>query len=187
MITIVSGLPRSGTSLMMQMLVAGGMAALSDGERQADTDNPRGYLEWERIKQLPKDPACIAEGEGKVVKVISRLLLSLPAGHTYRIIFMQRPLPEVLASQDQMLRRRGTFKEGTDPAILSGAFEKHLREVYAWMEGKPYVKVMRVQYHDVLSKPQQIGQQLAEFLEAPLDLEAMVQQVDASLYRNRSK
>jgi len=81
MITIVSGLPRSGTSLMMQMLVAGGMTPLSDGERTADADNPRGYLEWERIKQLPNDPGCIAEAEGKVVKVISRLLLSLPSNH----------------------------------------------------------------------------------------------------------
>jgi len=187
MITIVSGLPRSGTSLMMQMLVAGGMIALSDGERRADTDNPRGYLEWERIKQLPKDPACIAEGEGKVVKVISRLLLSLPAGHEYRIIFMQRPLPEVLASQDEMLRRRGTYREGTDPAAISAAFEKHLREVNAWIDGKPYVKTLRVPYHDALSKPKDISRQVAQFLEIPLDVNAMVQQVDASLYRNRSK
>lgn len=108
MITIVSGPPRSGTSLMMQMLVAGGMTPLADGRRQAEADNPRGYLEWEGIKQLPKDPNCIAEGEGKVVKVISRLLLSLPAGHEYRVIFTQRPLPEVLASQDRM-RRSGRF------------------------------------------------------------------------------
>ncbi len=187
MITIVSGLPRSGTSLMMQMLVAGGMPALADGQRQADTDNPRGYLEWERIKQLPNDPACITEAEGKVVKVISRLLLSLPAGHEYRIIFMQRPLPEVLASQDQMLRRRGTYKDGTDPAMISAAFEKHLREVNAWLEGKPYVKALRVQYHDVLGKPKEVMQQLAEFLGISLDVEAMVRQVDASLYRNRSK
>jgi hypothetical protein len=187
MITIVSGLPRSGTSLMMQMLVAGGMPALADGERRADTDNPRGYLEWERIKQLPNDPGCIAEGEGKVVKVISRLLLSLPAGHEYKIIFMQRPLPEVLASQDQMLRRRGTYKEGADSAAISAAFEKHLREVYAWLDGKPYVKALRVQYHDVLSRSKDVAQQLADFLEVPLDVEAMIQQVDASLYRNRSK
>jgi hypothetical protein len=187
MITIVSGLPRSGTSLMMQMLVAGGMPALSDGERRADTDNPRGYLEWERIKQLPDDPGCIAEGEGKVVKVISRLLLSLPAGHEYRIIFMQRPLPEVLASQDQMLRRRGNYKEGADPAAISAAFEKHLREVYAWLDGKSYVKAIRVQYHEVLSKPKDIARQLVQFLEIPLDVEAMIQQVDASLYRNRAR
>jgi hypothetical protein len=187
MITIVSGLPRSGTSLMMQMLVAGGLPALSDGERRADTDNPRGYLEWERIKQLPNDPACIAEGEGKVVKVISRLLLSLPAGHEYRIIFMQRPLPEVLASQDEMLRRRGNYKEGADPVVIAAAFEKHLREVYAWLENKPYVTTLRIQYHDVLSQPKEIGQRLAQFLGTSLDVEAMVQQVDASLYRNRAK
>lgn len=187
MITIVSGLPRSGTSLMMQMLVAGGMTALSDGERRADLDNPRGYLEWEQIKQLPNDPRCIAEGEGKVVKVISRLLLSLPAGHEYRVIFMQRPLPEVLASQDQMLRHRGTYKEGVNPAIISAAFEKHLREVDAWLEGKAYVKAMRVPYHEVLSNPKEIGQQLAQFLNLSLEVEAMAQQVDASLYRNRAK
>ena len=172
---------------MMQMLVAGGMTALSDGERQADTDNPRGYLEWERIKQLPDDPNCIGEGEGKVVKVISRLLLALSAGYEYRIIFMQRPLPEVLASQDQMLRRRGTYKEGTDPALISAAFEKHLREVHAWMDGKPYVKALRVQYHDVLSTPKEISQKLAQFLDVALDVEVMTQQVDASLHRNRSK
>ncbi len=172
---------------MMQMLVAGGMTALSDGERQADTDNPRGYLEWERIKQLPNDPSCIAESEGKVVKVISRLLLSLPADHDYRIIFMQRPLPEVLASQDQMLRRRGTYKEGAKPAAISAAFEKHLREVYAWMDGKPYVQPLRVPYHEVLSKPKDVSEQLAEFLGIPLNVEAMTQQVDASLYRNRAK
>ncbi len=186
MITIVSGLPRSGTSLMMQMLVAGGMSPLSDGERQADTDNPRGYLEWERIKQLPNDPACIAEAEGKVVKVISRLLLSLPAGHEYRIIFMQRPLPEVLASQDQMMRHRGTYKEGANPAVMASAFEKHLREVYAWLDSKPHVKALRVPYHDVLNRPKVIGQEIAEFLGLPLILEAMCRQVDASLYRNRA-
>jgi hypothetical protein len=172
---------------MMQMLVAGGMSALSDGERHADTDNPRGYLEWERIKQLPNDPVCIAEGEGKVVKVISRLLLSLPAGHEYRIVFMQRPLPEVLASQDEMLRRRGTFKEGADPAMIGAAFEKHLREVYAWLDSKRYVKNFRVAYHDALSQPKEISQQLEQFLGIQLKVEAMVQQVDASLYRNRAR
>src|SRR5580704_4926692 len=129
MITIVSGLPRSGTSLMMQMLTAGGMPILSDGERKPDTDNPRGYLEWERIKQLPKDPGCIAEAEGKVVKVISLLLLSLPEGHEYRVIFMQRPLAEVLASQDVMMRNRGTANAGANASIIGAAFEKNLRAV----------------------------------------------------------
>ena len=187
MITIVSGLPRSGTSLMMQMLVAGGLAPLADGERKADTDNPRGYLEWERIKTLPNDPGCIAEAEGKVVKVISRLLLSLPSGYDYRVIFMQRPLPEVLASQDEMLKRRGTYKEGTNAAIITAAFEKHLREVYDWMEKTPRVQSMLVAYHDVLARPLEISRELATFLKVPLGLEAMTQQVDASLYRNRSR
>jgi hypothetical protein len=100
---------------------------------------------------------------------------------------MQRPLPEVLASQDEMLRRRGSYKPGADPAAISAAFEKHLREVYAWLEGKPYVKALRVQYHDVLSSPKDIGQQLVHFLEMPLDTDALAQQVDASLYRNRAK
>lgn len=186
MITIVSGLPRSGTSLMMQMLVAGGMTPLTDGERRADNDNPRGYLEWERIKTLPNDPECIAEAEGKVVKVISRLLLSLPASNEYRIIFMERPLAEVLASQDEMLRRRGTYKEGANPAAISAAFEKHLREVYSWLDSKPYVKSIRIAYHDALSQPEHVSRQIAEFLGIPLNLKAMIEQIDASLYRNRS-
>jgi len=187
MITIVSGLPRSGTSLMMQMLVAGGMSPLSDGERAADADNPRGYLEWERIKTLPNDPGCIAEGEGKVVKVISRLLLSLPAEYEYRVIFMQRPLPEVLASQDQMMKRRGTFKEGASQAAMATAFERHLKEVYAWLDGRAYVKVLQVPYHDALKQAQQTSKKIADFLEIPLDVVAMTEQVDASLYRNRGE
>jgi hypothetical protein len=187
MITIVSGLPRSGTSLMMQMLVAGGMTPLADGERKADADNPRGYLEWERIKQLPTDPSCIVEAEGKVVKAISKLLLSLPSGHEYRIVFMQRPLPEVLASQDEMLRRRGTFKDGVDSAIITGAFQKHLREVDTWFNGKPYVKILRVLYHEVLGDPKNAAERLAQFLEVNLNVDAMIQEVDPSLYRNRAK
>ena len=187
MITIVSGLPRSGTSLMMQMLAAGGMPILSDGERQADVDNPRGYLEWERIKQLPKDPSCIAEAEGKAVKVISLLLLSLPEGHEYRVVFMQRPLAEVLASQEVMLHHRGTAKPGADNSVVAAAFEKNLRAVNAWLESKSYVKTLRVSYHDVLRDPEDIGKRLTQFLGTELNVEAMTRQVDATLYRNRTR
>jgi hypothetical protein len=187
MITIVSGLPRSGTSLMMQMLAAGGVPILSDGERRADVDNPRGYLEWERIKQLPKNPGCIAEAEGKAVKVISQLLLSLPSGHEYRVIFMQRPLPEVMASQDEMLRRRGTFDPGEDNSVVARAFQDHLSDVYAWLNSKPYVKVSRVQYHAVLNEPKAVAETVAKFLELSLDVAAMTQQVDDTLYRQRRK
>ena len=161
------------------------MTPLSDGERTADADNPRGYLEWERIQQLPNDPGFIAEAEGKLVKVISRLLLSLPSNHEYRVIFMQRPLPEVLASQDQMLRRRG-YKEGANPAAMAAAFEKHLREVYAWLDGRPYVKSMRVSYHEALRQPEEATRKISEFLGVSLNMELMKRQVDASPYRNRT-
>ena len=187
MITIVSGLPRSGTSLMMQMLDAGGLPVLSDGERKADTDNPKGYLEWERIKQLPKDPSLIAEAEGKVVKVISQLILSLPAGHEYRIVFMQRPLPEVLKSQDEMLRRRGNTDSNADTSALEEAFQRHLIEVNKWLAGKANVRVSRVHYHRVLREPKAVAEEIAAFLQMPLDINAMVGQVDGSLYRNRMK
>lgn len=187
MITIVSGLPRSGTSLMMQMLVAGGMTALSDGERQADVDNPKGYLEWERIKQLPRDPTLIAEAEGKVVKVISQLLLSLPLTHEYRIIFMQRPLAEVMTSQEQMLQRRGTADPSVDPAAITRAFQNHLYEVNTWLNGKPNIGMLRVQYHSLLNEGSAICERVANFLHLTLDLEAMSRQVDQSLYRNRMK
>ena len=187
MITIVSGLPRSGTSLMMQMLAAGGMPILTDGERQADVDNPRGYLEWERIKQLPKDPACIAEAEGKAVKVISLLLLSLPEGHEYRVIFMQRPLAEVLASQEVMLHHRGTAKSSADNSVVAAAFEKNLHAVNAWLDSKAYVKTLRIPYHEVLRDAEDISQKLTQFLGIDLNVEAMTRQVDATLYRNRSR
>jgi len=170
---------------MMQMLAAGGMQILSDGGRAADVDNPRGYLEWERIKRLPRDPTCIAEAEGKAVKVISLLLLSLPEGHDYRVVFMQRPLPEVLASQQAMMRNRKTT--GADVSLIAGAFEKNLRAVDAWLDSKPYVKTLRVPYHDVLQDARAIAQKLTDFLEVPLNLDGMTQQIDTTLYRNRSK
>ena len=172
---------------MMQMLAAGGVPILSDGERRADVDNPRGYLEWERIKQLPKHPGCIAEAEGKAVKVISKLLLSLPVGHEYRVIFMQRPLPELMASQDEMLRRRGNFDPDEDNSVVARAFQDHLSDVYAWLNGKPYVKVSRVQYHADLREPKDSAEAVAKFLQLPLDVEAMTRQVDETLYRQRKK
>jgi Sulfotransferase domain len=171
---------------MMQMLASGGMPVLSDGERKADSDNPRGYLEWERIKQLPRDPLCIAEAEGKAVKIISLLLLSLPEGHDYRVIFMQRPLSEVLASQETMMRNRGTTGTAANASVMSAAFEKNLRAVDAWLESKAYVKTLRLPYHEVVSDPKTSAQKIAQFLEMKLDVEAMTRQVDSTLYRNRS-
>lgn len=172
---------------MMQMLQAGGLPVLSDGQRTADEDNPKGYLEWERIKQLPKDPSLMAEAEGKAVKVISQLVLSLPDGHDYRIIFMQRPLPEILQSQDEMLRRRGNEHVISDNSPIETAFQRHLLEVNQWIERKPKAEMLRVHYHRILREPELVAEELCAFLEAKLNVEAMAAQVDGALYRNRLK
>ena len=184
MITIVSGLPRSGTSLMMQMLAAGGMTQLTDFERKPDVDNPRGYCEWEPAKKLPKEPELIAEAEGKVVKVISQLLLAVPQGHEYKVIFMERPLPEVLASQDEMLRRRGKI-DSVPHEAMTNAFKEHFRAVNAFFKKRSDISVLPIAYNKVLQDPTAIAESIKEFLQLDLNLEAMVEQVDPSLYRNR--
>jgi hypothetical protein len=186
-ITIVSGLPRSGTSLMMQMLAAGGMPVLADGERQADTDNPRGYYEWERIKQLPKDPTCIDDAEGRAVKVISQLLFALPAGHNYQILFMERPLTEVVASQAEMIRRRGTSGAALSEVALIAGLQAHLNLVNTWLQHRPDVLLQRVEHHQVLRDPKLVSEAVQRFLQRTLNLDSMVQQVDQSLYRCRTQ
>jgi len=172
---------------MMQMLQAGGLPVLSDGERKADTDNPKGYLEWERIKQLPKNPSLMDEAEGKVVKVISQLLLSIPDNHEYCVIFMQRPLPEIMKSQDEMLKRRGTYEPIGDTSPIEQAFQRHLVEVNKWLATKPNVKMLRVHYHRVLREASAVAEEVAQFLGTSIDVPAMAQQVDGTLYRNRMK
>jgi len=184
-ITIVSGLPRSGTSLMMQMLAAGGMPILSDGERVADADNPRGYCEWQRIQQLPKEPGCIDEAEGKAVKVISQLLFALPIGHSYRIIFMERPLLEVVASQAEMIRRRGTTGAPLTEAALIAGLKAHLNQVNAWLAQKQGILATRVEYHSVLRDPRSAAGKVQNFVQRELDIECMARQVDSSLYHKR--
>ena len=169
---------------MMQMLAAGGMPLLTDLERKPDIDNPRGYCEWEPIKLLPKDPNRIDEAEGKAVKVISQLLFSIPQGRSYKLIFLERPLPEVLASQDEMLKRRGSF-ELVDPALLTSAFHDHMREVIAWLENRTDIPVCRVGYRKVLSDPTGPANAIRDFLNIDLNVEAMALVVDPSLYRNR--
>lgn len=169
---------------MMQMLAAGGMALLADLERKLDIDNPRGYCEWEPIKLLPKEPKRIDEAEGKAVKVISQLLLSLPQGRNYKLIFMERPLPEVLASQDEMLKRRGSA-EFVDAALLTSAFRDHMREIVDWLEHRTDIPVCRVGYRKILSDPAGSAKSVRDFLGIDLNVEAMALAVDPSLYRNR--
>lgn len=169
---------------MMQMLAAGGMPLLTDLERKPDIDNPRGYCEWEPIKLLPKQPNRIDEAEGKAVKVISQLLLSLPQGRNYKLIFMERPLLEVLASQDEMLKRRGSI-ESVDPALLAAAFRNHMRELVAWLERREDIPVCRMGYRKVLTDPAGSAKAVRDFLDLDLNVQAMALAVDPSLYRNR--
>jgi hypothetical protein len=185
-IIVVSGVPRSGTSLMMRMLAAGGMSVLTDHQRPADPDNPEGYYEWERIKRLPQEPECIAEAENRAVKVVSQLLFALPCDRDYRIIFMQRPLVEVVASQAEMIRRRGTTGPRLGNAELIAALQAHLNQVAAWLDRSLGPKVCNIDYHSVLYQPRRSAETVQQFLNVALDTEAMAQQADLSLYRQRS-
>ncbi len=169
---------------MMQMLAAGGMPLLCDFERKPDIDNPLGYCEWELIKLLPKQPDLIDQAEGKAVKIISQLLLSVPRGRNYKLIFMERPLPEVLASQDKMLLRRGSL-ESADPTLLTAAFRNHMKEIVVWLEQRGDIPVCRMGYRNLLAGPASCAATIRDFLDITMDLPAMAQQVDPSLYRNR--
>jgi hypothetical protein len=184
-ITVVSGLPRSGTSLMMQMLVAGGLVALTDGVRAPDDDNPRGYHEWEPIKRLRESPELIAAAEGKVVKVISSLLPALPGDRRYRVLFMRRSLPEVLASQATMIGRRGTSGPPVAETVLAAAMQAHLAQISAWLERQPHLTVAWVDYHALLAHPLVEASRIATFLGGAVDTAAMARQVDPTLHRQR--
>ena len=186
-ITVVSGLPRSGTSMIMKMLEAGGMAVLTDGLRAADADNPKGYYEFERVKALPKgDTAWVAEAQGKAVKVISALLEHLPAGYSYRVIFVRREMAEVLASQRKMLLRRGEPADQVSDAELARLFEKHLRKVHDWLAAQPNISLLNVDYNEMLRDPDPYISQLNAFLGNSLDATKIARVVDPSLYRNRA-
>lgn len=170
---------------MMQMLAAGGLPIVSDGERAPDADNPRGYCEFERIKLLPQEPACIDEAEGKAVKVISQLLFALPVGHDYRTIFMDRRLPEVVASQAEMIRRRGTTGATVPEAALIAGLKMHLNQVNAWLAHRRAILVHHVDYHLVLRDPKAAAENISKFLEMELDVDSMAREVDLNLYRQR--
>lgn len=187
---IVSGLPRSGTSMMMQMLHRGGLPVLTDAVRSADEDNPRGYFELERVKQTKGDPSWLDEAHGKVVKLISRLLLDLPAPDPervrYKIIFMRRDLDEVLRSQKKMLDRRGEDDEQSDEQVKE-LFVAHLEEVETWLRKREDIDVIFQSYSRMVTDPRQGAEKINQFLGGILDVEAMLSEVDPELYRNRKQ
>lgn len=184
-ITIVSGLPRSGTSMMQKMLEAGGIEPLTDSLRKADDNNPNGYYEFERVKALRHgDNAWLGSAQGKSVKVISELLQYLPGDYSYRILFMERNVNEVLASQHKMLATLGNSDSSSDEQ-LAQLFIQHIHRTKTWIETQPNMKTLYVHYNQVMKNPQDIVEQINRFLGGKLQTGAMYDVVDPALYRQR--
>lgn len=182
-IIIVSGLPRSGTSMMMQMIHAGGVPTVTDGNREADENNPKGYFEDDRIKKLNKDNSWVGEAEGKGMKVIAQLLKFLPKEYNYRVVFMTRDMSEVLRSQQKMLGRN----PNEFPMAIANAFQKELEFVKSWSKTEPGVSIEYIDYSDTISNPMETAEKVNEFLGGHLDVEKMAQVIDPNLYRNKVK
>jgi len=166
-------------------LEAGGIPPLTDQIRQADSDNPQGYYEFERVKKLRDgDTAWLADAEGKAVKVIAALLTHLPSDYEYRVLFLRRNINEVLASQSKMLENRGEEPK-IDDAAMEALFEKHLSQVRAWMNSQPNLLYLDLDYNTLVADPEPYIHQINQFLDGNLDVENMVSVVDRSLYRQR--
>ncbi|HEX5430624.1 MAG TPA: hypothetical protein VFW83_01555 [Bryobacteraceae bacterium] len=184
-ITIVSGLPRSGTSLMMQMLSAGGMPVLSDGFRTADEDNPRGYLEYEPVKRSRQDSSWVAAAPGKAVKVVHLLLPDLPANYAYQVILMRRPVQEILKSQRAMLDRAGRRGAAIPADLLARAFEQQLSQLGAWLANQQHFRAIEIEYRECVFNSPSAAASVNRFLGGSLDEGAMAAVPDSSLYRQR--
>ncbi len=184
-VTIVSGLPRSGTSLMMMMLEAGGMPVLTDKIRTADEDNPRGYYEFERVKQIEHDQAWLEDAKGKAVKMIAELLRHLPPGYSYKVIFMGRKMDEILASQRRMLIRRGEPTDRVSDEGMAKLFTGFLERVEAWIARQPNMEAIYVKFDEILENPVEQATRVNQFLGNTLSAEDMASAVDEALYRQR--
>jgi hypothetical protein len=182
-IIIVSGLPRSGTSLMMQMLDQGGLPIVTDNIRTADTDNPRGYYEFEQVKKIKQDVSWLPATRGKVFKMISQLLYDLPPTERYWVVFMERDMDEMLRSQDKMLERLG--RKGAPHEQIKRSYNLHLEKLRDWLRQQRNIELLYVSYNDLVSQPREQAERVSEFLGGKADVERMVQAVDPALYRNR--
>ena len=187
-IVVVSGLPRSGTSMAMRMLEAGGMPVLTDAARPADEDNPLGYFEHARVLTLDKggDTAWLAGARGKALKIVSALLPHLPETFQYKVIFMQRDLREVLASQDRMLARRGERGAGAADDRMIDLYEAHLRKIANLLRRRRCFQTLEVRYGDVIADPDGQAHRMNAFLGGRLDPGAMAAAVSSKLYRHRA-
>ena len=185
-ITIVSGLPRSGTSMAMAALAGGGIEPLIDHVREADEDNPKGYYEFERVKQVKADTVWLEEAVGKAVKMVYRLLYDLPGEYEYRVVFMRRHLNEVLASQNKMLERSGTSETPVKDVHMRSLFTTELYRCNAWLAKQPNFQVLYVNHSDMIHHTAAEVERISAFLDGGLDTAAMAAVVDPSLYRNRN-
>ena len=187
-IVIVSGLPRSGTSMLMRMLEAGGMPIMTDELREADVDNPKGYFEYERVKDLEKetDKSYLREGRGKVLKVISFLIKDLPDDNDYRVIFMRRDLGEVLASQNKMIDRLGSEDTAAADEAMKEAYRNDIVRTRLMCKKRPNFELIEVHYKATVEDSAGTAHKVNAFLGGRLDEAAMRAAVDASLYRNRA-
>ncbi len=186
-ITIVSGLPRSGTSMMMQMLEAGGMQVVVDNIRKADEDNPRGYYELEIVKKIENDVSWLDACKGRAFKMVSKLLYHLPEDYNYKVIFMKREIAEILTSQAVMLDRRGRRGAEISCEQMGLILEKHLQEVEDYLGKQSSIDSIYIRYNDVINEPLANSKIISEFLNGWFDVGEMVQVVDKALYRQRTK
>ena len=188
-IIVVSGLPRSGTSMAMKMLDAAGFDPVQDGKRTADDDNPKGYYEDERVLRLNEslDRSWLFEVRGRALKVVSHQLKWLPATHFYKILFMRRSLDEIVASQNKMLQNREeTHRNTIDDDNTKAEYQKHLDEIYALIESREQFVMSEVNYRGMIDDAQTEAQKIADFLGGNLDVDKMTAVVDRKLYRNRA-
>jgi hypothetical protein len=185
-IIIVSGLPRSGTSMMMRMLAEGGVPVITDELRRADSDNPNGYFELETVRQMSEgNVGWLENAGGKAVKIISALLEYLPSNYFYKIIFLEREIQEILASQHKMLANRNEHPTADDPEI-ERQIRQHLSVMKPWLIRQPNIEVLYVSYNSLMTKPEPFCEQVSEFLDLPLNQARMLAVPDAHLYRNRT-
>lgn len=183
-VTVVSGAPRSGTSMMMRMLERGGLPPLTDGLRAPDRDNPHGYYEFEPVKQTRADPSWVPRAVGRAVKMVHVLLRDLPSGHEYRVLLMRRRLDEVVASQRRMLERLGREAWKVPDERMAQMYAAQLDDAEAWLAARAGFRCLRVDYNALVETPRQQLERVAAFLDG-LDVDAMATVVDPELYRNR--
>lgn len=185
-IIIVSGLPRSGTSLMMKMLAEGGMQIVTDAIRHADEDNPNGYFELETVKSLPEgNLTWLQDNSGRAVKVISSLLEYLPSEYAYKVIFMEREIKEILASQQKMLVHRNETAKLND-SEMELQFRNHLAAMKAWLVRQANIEVLYVNFNVLIANPEPLCKRISDFTGISLDINRMLSVPSEKLYRNRA-